>query len=87
MKMTELTKEWLQKTIAEIEDVLNANPNKCNDSDVVNMLAALKIAQSSLRAETVLWQLKKAKPDCGLPDKAMGYLGRNGLIGAEDALR
>lgn len=55
MKMTELTKEWLQKTIIEIEDVLNANPNKGNDSDVVNMLAALKIAQYSLRAETVLY--------------------------------
>ncbi|TBN93397.1 DUF551 domain-containing protein [Salmonella enterica subsp. salamae serovar 13,22:z:-] len=53
--MAELTKEWLQKTIAEIEDVLNANPNKGNDIDVVNMLAALKIAQSSLRAEAVLY--------------------------------
>lgn len=53
--MAELTKEWLQKTITEIEDVLNANPNKGNDIDVVNMLAALKIAQSSLRAEAVLY--------------------------------
>ncbi|HBA6844459.1 TPA: hypothetical protein J1275_004440 [Escherichia coli] len=32
-------------------------------------------------------QLKKAKPDCKLPDKAMDYLKRNGLISVEDALR
>ncbi|ABV18347.1 hypothetical protein ACFDDB_24050 [Escherichia coli] len=32
-------------------------------------------------------QLKKAKPDCKLPDMAMGYLERNGLISAEDVLR
>ncbi|WP_250112107.1 hypothetical protein [Escherichia coli] len=32
-------------------------------------------------------QLKKVKPDCKLPDKAMDYLKRNGLISAEDILR
>ncbi|HGW7088881.1 TPA: hypothetical protein ACNRDZ_003773 [Escherichia coli] len=33
------------------------------------------------------WQLRKAKPDCKLPDKAMSYLERNGLISVEDILR
>ncbi|MFJ7174548.1 DUF551 domain-containing protein [Citrobacter freundii] len=51
--MSELTKEWLQKTISDMEDVLNTNPNSGNDSDVVNMLAVLKIAQASLEAEPV----------------------------------
>lgn len=32
-------------------------------------------------------QLKKVKPDCKLPDKAMDYLKRNELISAEDVLR
>lgn len=32
-------------------------------------------------------QLKKVKPDCKLPGKAMEYLKRNGLISAEDILR
>ncbi|OKU23714.1 hypothetical protein ACN78_02580 [Escherichia coli] len=32
-------------------------------------------------------QLKKAKPDCKLPEKAMDYLKRNELISAEDVLR
>ncbi|HBN7237964.1 TPA: hypothetical protein L7414_004602 [Escherichia coli] len=31
--------------------------------------------------------LKKAKLDCKLPDKAMDYLKRNGLISVEDVLR
>ncbi|MFO7425805.1 hypothetical protein R0D73_00800, partial [Escherichia coli] len=31
--------------------------------------------------------LRKAKPDCKLPDKAMSYLERNGLISVEDILR
>ena len=32
-------------------------------------------------------QLRKAKPNCKLPEKAMVYLKRNGLISAEDILR
>ncbi|EGI41128.1 conserved hypothetical protein [Escherichia coli TA280] len=32
-------------------------------------------------------QLKKANPDCKLPEKAMDYLKRNELISAEDVLR
>ena len=31
--------------------------------------------------------LKKAQPDCKLPEKAMDYLKRNGLISVEDVLR
>ncbi|HBA6821273.1 TPA: hypothetical protein J1W43_005061 [Escherichia coli] len=52
----------------------------------------LAIPSGSARGLTMLvkqlaWQLRKAKPDCKLPDKAMDYLKRNGLISAEDILR
>ncbi|EPA8031986.1 hypothetical protein ACQ6YV_004756 [Escherichia coli] len=52
----------------------------------------LAILSGSARGLTMLvkqlaWQLRKAKPDCKLPDKAMDYLKRNGLISVEDILR
>lgn len=52
----------------------------------------LAIPSGSARGLTMLvkqlaWQLRKAKPDCKLPDKAMDYLKRNGLISVEDILR
>lgn len=51
------------------------------------------LASSNQVGELTMWvkrlvsQLKKANPDCKLPDKAMDYLKRNGLISAEDVLR
>lgn len=47
----------------------------------------------NLVTELAMWvkrlvsQLKKAKPDCDLPDKAMNYLEQHRLVGVEDALR
>ncbi|WP_105467250.1 hypothetical protein, partial [Escherichia coli] len=51
------------------------------------------LASSNQVSELTMWvkrlvsQLKKAKPDCKLPEKAMEYLKRNGLTGVEDIMR
>ncbi|HIE1976353.1 TPA: hypothetical protein ACXKGF_004399 [Escherichia coli] len=45
------------------------------------------VDELSMLVKQLTWQLRKAKPDCKLPDKAMDYLKRNGLISAEDTLR
>lgn len=51
------------------------------------------LASSNRVSELTMWvkrqvsQLKKANPDCKLPEKAMDYLKRNELISAEDVLR
>ena len=51
------------------------------------------LASSNQVGELTMWvkrlvsQLKKANPDCKLPEKAMDYLKRNELISAEDVLR
>ncbi|EEQ9413388.1 hypothetical protein KI134_003217 [Escherichia coli] len=45
------------------------------------------VDELTMLVKQLTWQLRKAKPDCKLPDKAMDYLKRNGLISAEDVLR
>lgn len=45
------------------------------------------VDELSMLVKQLTWQLRKAKPDCKLPDKAMDYLKRNGLINEEDILR
>ncbi|WP_052684136.1 hypothetical protein [Enterobacter hormaechei] len=45
--MSTLTKEWLLKTIAELEEERDATPGAVNE-DAVNALAAMKIALASL---------------------------------------
>ncbi|MEA1204835.1 DUF551 domain-containing protein [Enterobacter hormaechei] len=50
--MSELTKEWLQKTIAELEEERDAMPGAVNE-DAAMALAALRIALASLEAEAV----------------------------------
>ncbi|EEU9512463.1 TPA: hypothetical protein ACH9TN_005123 [Escherichia coli] len=51
------------------------------------------LASSNQVGELTMWvkrlvsQLKKANPDSKLPEKAMDYLKRNGLISVEDVLR
>ena len=51
------------------------------------------LASSNQVGELTMWvkrlvsQLKKANPDCKLPEKAMDYLKRNELISVEDVLR
>ena len=48
--MSELTKEWLLKTIAELEEERDAVPGVVNE-DAAMSLAAMKIALASLEAE------------------------------------
>ncbi|EMB8465322.1 hypothetical protein SS41_13675 [Enterobacter hormaechei subsp. xiangfangensis] len=50
--MSELTKEWLQQTIAELEEERDATPGAVNE-DVTMALAAMKLALASLEAEPV----------------------------------
>lgn len=45
--MSTLTKEWLLKTIAELEEERDATPGAVNE-DAANALAAMKIALASL---------------------------------------
>ncbi|TGH07642.1 hypothetical protein E5S53_20515 [Escherichia coli] len=51
------------------------------------------LASSNQVGELTMWlkrlvsQLKKANPDCKLPEKAMEYLKQNGLVGVKDVLR
>ena len=92
--MAELTKEQLIEEAKLKIAIAKCHPN----SGVARVEGELfKIALASLEAELVgeltmlvkqlAWQLRKAKPECKLPDKAMDYLKRNGLISAEDILR
>ncbi|EGF7427466.1 TPA: DUF551 domain-containing protein [Escherichia coli] len=46
-----------------------------------------QVNELTMLVKQLVSQLKKAKPDCKLPDKAMDYLKRNGLISVEDILR
>ncbi|HCJ7329966.1 TPA: DUF551 domain-containing protein [Enterobacter hormaechei subsp. xiangfangensis] len=55
--MSTLTKEWLQKTIAEIEEERDAVPGVVN-VDAAMALAAMKLALASLEAEPVAYIFK-----------------------------
>ena len=49
--MSELTKEWLQQTIAELEEERDATPGAVNE-DASMALAAMKLALASLEARS-----------------------------------
>ncbi|EOG1837711.1 DUF551 domain-containing protein [Enterobacter hormaechei] len=51
--MAELTKEWLLKTIAELEEERDATPGAVNE-DAAMALAAMKLALASLEAKSKL---------------------------------
>ncbi len=51
--MSELTKEWLQQTIAELEEERDAVPGAVNE-DAAKALAAMKLALASLEANGTL---------------------------------
>ncbi|EGQ5289268.1 hypothetical protein R3J08_000522 [Enterobacter hormaechei] len=51
--MSELTKEWLQQTIAELEEERDSMPGVVNE-DAANALAAMKLALASLEANGTL---------------------------------
>ena len=46
-----------------------------------------QVSELTMWVKRLVSQLKKANPDCKLPEKAMDYLKRNELISAEDVLR
>lgn len=46
-----------------------------------------QVSELTMLVKQLVSQLKKVKPDCKLPGKAMDYLKRNGLISVEDVLR
>lgn len=52
--MSTLTKEWLLKTIAELEEERDAVPGAVNE-DAAMALAAMKLALASLEADVVAW--------------------------------
>ena len=52
--MSTTLKEWLLKTIAELEQERNATPGAVNE-DAANALEAMKRALASLMAEPVAW--------------------------------
>ena len=52
--MSELTKEWLQQTIAELEEERDAVPGIVNE-DAAKALAAMKLALASLETDVVAW--------------------------------
>lgn len=59
--MSTLTKEWLQKTIAELEEERDAVPGVVNE-DAAMALAAMKLALASLEAEPAGYHVIK---ECG----------------------
>lgn len=56
--MAKLTKEWLQKTIAELEEERDATPGVVNE-DAAKALAAMKIALASLEAEPAIHRWRR----------------------------
>lgn len=57
--MSNITKEWLLKTIAELEEERDAVPAVVNE-DAANALAAMKLALASLEAEPVAYIIQDA---------------------------
>lgn len=52
-----------------------------------SLMPSDSVGELTMLVKQLAWHLKKAKPDCKLPEKAMDYLKRNGLISVEDILR
>ncbi|MDI0752376.1 hypothetical protein [Enterobacter roggenkampii] len=59
--MSNIDKQWLQQTIAEMEEHRDLFPGDLND-DHANVLAALRIALASLEAEPVAFRSKLQPP-------------------------
>lgn len=77
--MITLTKEWLQQTIAELEEERDAVPGAVNE-DAAMALAAMKIALASLEAKPVAWIVHartgdQLTTDGGYVANAEGILG------------
>ncbi|EMO9578618.1 hypothetical protein MXA42_000020 [Enterobacter hormaechei] len=69
--MSQLTKEWPLKTIAELEEERDAVPGAVNE-DAAKALAAMKLALASLEAEAMTQVLSsRAGNDTSTIDKAL----------------
>ncbi|HHY2928218.1 hypothetical protein [Enterobacter bugandensis] len=76
--MSTLTKEWLLKTIAELEEEHDATPGAVNE-DAANALAAMKLALASLEAEAVGEVVLGEFDDCGChPDARVACIAADG---------
>ncbi|WP_105241937.1 hypothetical protein [Shigella dysenteriae] len=60
---------------------------KCSGIKRSYLASSNQVSELTMWVKRLVSQLKKAKPDCKLPEKAMDYLKRNGLISVEDVLR
>ena len=69
--MITLTKEWLLKTIAELEEERDAVPGAVNE-DAAMALAAMKLALASLEAEPVVFR-SKLKPPSAIGSENWDY--------------
>ncbi|EPP0970036.1 Uncharacterised protein [Enterobacter hormaechei] len=69
--MSTLTKEWLLKTIAELEEERDATPGAVNE-DAAMALAAMKRALASLEAEPVAFR-SKLKPPSAIGSEHWDY--------------
>ncbi|EOZ9422615.1 DUF551 domain-containing protein [Enterobacter hormaechei] len=69
--MSTLTKEWLLKTIAELEEERDATPGAVNE-DAAMALAAMKITLASLEAEAVVFR-SKLKPPSAIGSESWDY--------------
>lgn len=70
--MSTLTKEWLQKTIAQLEEERDALPGVVNE-DAAMALAAMKLALASLEAE------KNAEPVAKVETVGVCWYADNGV--------
>lgn len=66
-----LTKEWLQQTIAELEEERDATPGAVNE-DAAMALEAMKLALASIEAEAVAFR-SKLKPPSAIGSENWGY--------------
>lgn len=80
--MITLTKEWLLKTIAELEEERDATPGTVNE-DAAMALAAMKIALASLEAEPVAYMWDSDRKDVD----AAGYYRPEHKIFAESSVK
>ncbi|EPG1783548.1 DUF551 domain-containing protein [Enterobacter hormaechei] len=73
-----ITKEWLQQTIAELEEERDATPGAVNE-DAAMALAAIKLALASLEAEAVGEVVLGEFDDAGChPDARVACIAANG---------
>ncbi|EPO6584342.1 DUF551 domain-containing protein [Enterobacter hormaechei] len=87
-----LTKEWLQQTIAELEEERDAVPGAVNE-DAANALAAMKLALVSLEAEAMTQVLSSragndtSTIDKALPEGTMLYTAPPAPVSVPDVLK